>query len=106
MAEVTFTDQNFADEVESAKGVVFVDFWAPWCGPCRMVAPVIEEIATELAGKAKVGKLNVDENPTTAGKYGIMSIPTMVIFKDGQKVDTVMGAQPKAAILDKINQHL
>ncbi len=105
MSEITLTDQNFDQEVLQSDQPVLVDFWAPWCGPCRMVAPVVEEIAKEYEGKIKVGKLNVDENPQTAQKYGIMSIPTLGIFKGGQMVDQLIGAQPKEAItphLDKV----
>ena len=86
MMTVKLTDSTFSQEVELNKGVVLVDFWAPWCGPCRMVGPIIDEVAQEYAGKAKVGKLNVDENPEVAMKYGIMSIPTMLIFKDGKSL--------------------
>lgn len=100
------TDANFDTEVTNATGVVLVDFWAPWCGPCRMVGPIIEEISQEYEGKAKVGKLNVDENGVTAGKFGVMSIPTMLIFKDGKVVEQLVGALPKAAITDKLDQAL
>ncbi len=105
MAEITLTDQNFDQEVLQSDQPVLVDFWAPWCGPCRMLAPVVEEIAKEYEGKIKVGKLNVDENQATAQKYGIMSIPTLVIFKGGKIVDQLIGAQSKEAItphLDKV----
>lgn len=95
MAEQTFTDSNFQSDVVSHSGVVVVDFWAPWCGPCRMVSPIIEELAAEYHGKVTVGKLNVDENQQTAGEYGIMSIPTVMIFKAGKPVNSMIGAQSK-----------
>lgn len=96
--EVKFTDENFEEEVLKAEGMVLVDFYADWCGPCKMMAPVIEQIAEEYTGKAKVGKLNVDENPNTAGKYQVMSIPTLLFFRNGQLVDTVVGAVSKSEI--------
>ncbi len=98
------SDDNFAAEVEQAAGLVVVDFWAPWCGPCRMVAPVIEQLATEYAGRVTFAKVNVDESPEVSARYGIRSIPTIGIFKDGEPVDGVIGAVPKqylAAAIDK-----
>jgi len=92
----TLTDANFDAEVGSSPVPMIVDFWAAWCGPCRMVGPIIEEIAADHAGKVAVGKLNVDENPATAQRFGIMSIPTIMLFKDGQPVKKVIGARPKA----------
>ena len=101
-----FTDGNFSDEVLNATEPVLVDFWAPWCGPCRMVAPVVEEIANEYLGKIKVVKLNTDEHQNTAMTYGIRSIPTLGIFKDGQVVDSVIGAVPKQHLEEKIKPHI
>ncbi|KRG11486.1 thioredoxin [Lederbergia galactosidilytica] len=96
------TDQNFASEI--SEGVVLVDFWAPWCGPCKMIAPVLEELDGELNGKAKIVKLDVDDNQETAGKYGVMSIPTLIVFKDGKEVDKTVGFQPKEALQELINK--
>jgi thioredoxin 1 len=92
----TLTDATFDDEVSKSATPMIVDFWAPWCGPCRMVGPVIDQIAEEHAGKVTIGKVNVDENPGTAGKYGIMSIPTIILFKDGEPAKKVIGARSKA----------
>ncbi len=102
MSEVMVTDQNFKKEVLEAEIPVFVDFWAPWCGPCQMIGPVISEIAKELEGKVKVCKLNVDENSKIAGEYGIMSIPTMKLFKNGKIIEELVGMQPKEIISEKI----
>ena len=106
MSEVVLTDGNFEKEVLQEKGVVLVDFWAPWCGPCRMLAPVIEQLAAQYAGKVKIGKLNTDEGPQTSAKYAITSIPTLIFFKDGQVVAQTGGLQSKAALEEKINSLL
>jgi thioredoxin 1 len=100
------TDTNFDQEVLKSDIPVLVDFWAPWCGPCRMVSPLVDELAEELTGKLKVVKVNTDENQEIAVKYGIRSIPTLGIFKDGNIVDGVIGAVPKQTIKDKLLPHL
>nr|YP_009297764.1 thioredoxin [Kumanoa americana]AOM67498.1 thioredoxin [Kumanoa americana] len=99
-------DSTFQEEVLNQKQLVLVDFWAPWCGPCRMVAPVVDEIAHEYKGIVKVVKVNTDENPSTATEYGIRSIPTLMIFKNGQRVDTVIGAIPKSTLSSTLNKYL
>ena len=106
MAEnmIEFTDTNFKDETK--EGLVLVDFWAPWCGPCRMVGPVIEALAGDYDGKVKVGKLNVDDNQQTAMSYRVMSIPTVILFKDGEPVETMVGAMPKGAYESKLEKHV
>jgi len=102
MAEIHLTDENFKEEVIKSKIPVLVDFYADWCGPCKMLAPTIEQIATEFEGKWKVCKLNVDEAPGAAGEYGVQSIPTLLFFKDGQVVDQAMGFRPKSDITAKM----
>ena len=104
--EVEVNDSNFEQEVLKSDLPVLVDFWAEWCMPCRVVAPIVKEIAKDYEGKLKVCKLNVDEAPNTAGKYGIMSIPTLAIFKEGQLVDSVVGALPKKQIVDRLKPHI
>lgn len=97
------TDSNFADEVENSEKPVLVDFWAEWCGPCRMVGPIVDELAGEYEGKAKVGKVNVDNNPDVSVKFGIRSIPALLIFKDGEVVDQIIGAVPKNQIKKQLD---
>ncbi|HHY41842.1 MAG TPA: thioredoxin [Thermoanaerobacterales bacterium] len=102
MKPLTITDDNFQKEVLEAEGKVLVDFWAPWCGPCRMMGPVIDEIAEEYGETIKVGKLNVDENPDTAEKYQIMSIPTLLVFENGKVVNKMVGFRQKSDLLAEI----
>ena len=97
-----FTDQNFSTEVLQSDKAVLVDFWAVWCGPCKMIAPFVEELASEFEGKAKIGKLDVDNNQESAIKYGVRSIPTVLIFKGGKVVDTIIGAVPKVQLKQKL----
>ena len=103
---VTVTDENFAAEVERSSLPVLLDMWAAWCGPCRMIAPVIEQLATELAGRVKVAKLNVDDNKQTAARFGVRSIPTLLVFKDGREVDRLVGALPKQEILSRLQSFI
>ncbi len=98
------TDKNFEEEVLKSDKPVLVDFWAPWCGPCQMMGPIIEETAKEAKDTAKVGKLNVDENPETAQKYGVMSIPTLIIFKKGENSKQLVGVQSKEVLLDELKK--
>jgi thioredoxin 1 len=103
---IEVTDATFEEEVLKSKLPVLVDFWAVWCAPCRMIAPMVEELATEKEGSLKVAKMDVDNNPDTAMKFGIRSIPTLLIFKDGQIVDQVVGAVPKSMLESKVEKHI
>jgi thioredoxin 1 len=102
MSELRFTDENFDEEVIKSKTPVLVDFYADWCGPCKMMGPIIEELATKYEGKWKIGKCNVDDSPATAQKYSVQSIPTLLFFKDGQVVDMKIGFQSKEALEEKL----
>ncbi|QQK80986.1 thioredoxin [Salicibibacter cibi] len=104
MAIKNVTDQDFAQE--TSEGVVLADFWATWCGPCKMVAPVLEEIDGEMGDKLTIAKVDVDENKETAGKFGVMSIPTLMVFKDGEQVEQMVGFQPKEALVEVLEKHI
>ncbi|MBI3577280.1 thioredoxin [Candidatus Gottesmanbacteria bacterium] len=104
MSDIVITDGNFDNEVIKSTTPVLVDFWAVWCGPCRMQDPILKEVATQIAGKVKIGKLNVDENPNTAQKYMVMSIPTLMIFKNGTVVKQFIGVQSKETILSELHK--
>ncbi|MFB6276084.1 MAG: thiol reductase thioredoxin [Cyanobacteria bacterium SW_9_44_58] len=106
VATAEVTDSSFQQEVLESDMTVLVDFWAPWCGPCRMVAPVVDEISEQYEGQVKVVKVNTDENPNVASQYGIRSIPTLMIFKDGQRVDMVVGAVPKTTLANTLEKYL
>ena len=99
---MVFTSENFENEVLNSDKTVLIDFWATWCGPCRMLSPIVDEIENEVSNKVKVGKINVDEEQDLASKFGIMSIPTLVVMKNGQEVKRMVGVQPKQTILDAI----
>jgi thioredoxin 1 len=105
-AVLTLTDRNFAEEIECSDGLAVVDFWAAWCGPCRMVGPIVEQLAVDYAERVRVGKLDVDANPATTARFGIRSIPAILFFRDGALVDTVVGALPRSALERKIQEHL
>ena len=106
MKPIQVDDSNFQTEVITSSQPVLVDFWAIWCGPCKMIAPIVEEIAKEYEGKLKVTKLDVDSNPKTAMQFGIRSIPTLLVFKEGRVVEQIIGAVPKRHLIDKITPHL
>ncbi|HOB22928.1 MAG: thioredoxin [Firmicutes bacterium] len=101
-----FNSQSFDAEVLGGQGVALVDFWAPWCGPCRALGPIIEELAQDYSGRATIGKVNVDENGELANRYGVMSIPTILLFKDGQLVDKIVGLRPKEELAESLDQLL
>lgn len=103
---IELTDATFNQEVLNAEGLVVVDFWAEWCGPCKMIGPIVKELANDYEGKAVIAKVNVDENPGTAAEFGIRSIPTLLIFKDGEIVDKQIGAVPKAVLSGKLEAQL
>ena len=103
---VTFKDTSFEEEVLKSSLPVLVDFWATWCGPCKVIAPILAELAEKYAGKIKIGKLNVDENPTTTAKYSVRGVPTLVLFKDGKAEATKVGALSKSQLEDFLNSHL
>ncbi len=103
---VTIEDSNFKEVVLQAKTPVLVDFWAPWCGPCRMVGPVVDELADEYEGRVSFGKVNVDNNPKIASQYGIMSIPTLILFKDGKPISNVVGFRPKEELKQSLDSAL
>ena len=103
---VTITDRNFAEEVEKSPLLVLLDLWAAWCGPCRIIAPTVEQLAKEFSGKVRVGKLDVDANQMTAARFNVQSIPTLLILKNGREIDRIIGVQSKEAIAQRLEKHL
>jgi thioredoxin 1 len=101
--EIEFTAENF--EAETREGVALIDFWAPWCGPCRIQGPIVEKVAERVNGNAKVGKLNVDENPTVAARFGVTGIPTIILLKDGEEIERFVGVQPEDVLVSKIESY-
>ena len=101
--EIILTNENFQEEVLASGMPVLVDFWATWCGPCRILSPILEELASEYEGKVKIGKVNTEDNAELAGQFGVISIPTLIIFKDGQPIDQIIGAVPKETIVSKLD---
>lgn len=104
MSVINLTKHNFEAEVNASQQSVLIDFWAPWCGPCRMLSPIVDEVATENAGRVKVGKVNVDEQPELAARFGVMSIPTLVLMRNGKVVASTVGARPKKAISEMLEK--
>jgi thioredoxin 2 len=103
---ITVTDATFSADVERSPLPVLLDMWAPWCGPCRMIAPMVEELAREMSGRVRVAKLNVDENPATAARFGVQSIPTLLVLRQGREVDRIVGVQPKSEIARRLERVL
>lgn len=103
---IHLTDANFDKEVEQSSLPTLTDFWAAWCGPCKMIAPILEQLAQEYDGKMKVTKLDVDQNPTLATRFGVMSIPTLILFKNGQPVERIVGYMPKEKLVERLKPHL
>lgn len=106
MSIINTTDATFEQDVLQADKPVLVDFWAAWCGPCKAIAPTLEELAADYAGRASIVKVNVDDNPETAARFGIRSIPTLFVFKNGEKVDTIIGSRPKSEFAELLDKHL